>query len=107
MYATYRIEFSPSPYVSDGSLAINSTINLPDRKESLEIFKKALDHYIKVDLERTFDTFLLGEQLKEELKQKQLDETSLLEQDEPIFEDGWELPVEAYEKESSAWSTEL
>lgn len=107
MYATYRIEFSPSLYGSEGSLAINSTLNLPNQKESLEIFKKTLNHCIEIDLERIFDSFLMGERLKEELKQKQLDETSLLEQNEPIFEDDWELPVEAYEKESSAWSTEL
>lgn len=87
MYASYRIDVSSSLYGSDGSFAINNTLKLSDDKLSLHTFKTALMNSIEELLPKIWETYLLGQDLKQQLEQRLSNEASLFASQPPSEEE--------------------
>lgn len=85
MFASYRIEVSPSLYGSEGSLTINNTLQLPDSEMSLYGFKTALLRSVEQILPKVWKAYLDNQALKESLEKRLSEEASLFESEPPDF----------------------
>lgn len=110
MYASYRIEVSPSLYGSEGGLTINNTLQLPNDKLSLHTFKTALMNSMEKLLPKVWEAYLLNQELKQTLDQRLSEEASLFasepvedfrDEDEGLFEET--DSIAATESENEEW----